>query len=352
MTDWLSSMQQSFEYYTVDPKTWRDVNKLDTVISSTIDRDLQADTLGSAYIDMTGSIEECYVRIYLVANQNGVTERHPLGIFLIQTPSSDTDGKVKTLSADAYTPLIELKEKPVPLGFYVAKGKNVMREVFLLTEDNLRAPVVEVTFGSVLHEDFVADTDDTWITFLSDLAYYAKHEFALDEIGRVLFTPIQELASMQPVWTYTDDNSSILLPDVTLEEDLFDIPNVVEVIYSTEAGVFYGKAVNDDPNSRTSTISRGREITHRTNEALISGEPTGEKVQQYAEKLLKELSTLEQTITYSHGYCPVRIGDCVRLDYSKAGLNGVKAKVISQSIKCTPGCIVTEKAIYTTKLWR
>ena len=66
---------------------------------------------------------------------------------------------------------------------------------------------------------------------------------------------------------------------------------------------------------------------------------------------LKSLSTLEYSVTYSHGYCPVRLGDCVRLNYKKAGLNNVKAKIISQSIKCEPGCPVTEKAVFTDELW-
>ena len=73
---------------------------------------------------------------------------------------------------------------------------------------------------------------------------------------------------------------------------------------------------------------------------------------EYAERLLEELSSIEYTVTYTHGYCPVRVGDCVRLNYTRAGLKNIKAKVISQSIECTPDCPVTEKAIFTTKLWR
>ena len=72
----------------------------------------------------------------------------------------------------------------------------------------------------------------------------------------------------------------------------------------------------------------------------------------YAEQLLRELSTLEYTVSYTHGYCPVRIGDCVRLNYERAGIIDVKAKIISQSIKCEAGCPVTEKAVFTKKLWR
>ena len=33
MVDWLSSMQQTFEYYIVDPGTWKDVKKIDNVLS-------------------------------------------------------------------------------------------------------------------------------------------------------------------------------------------------------------------------------------------------------------------------------------------------------------------------------
>ena len=33
------------------------------------------------------------------------------------------------------------------------------------------------------------------------------------------------------------------------------------------------------------------------------------------------------------------------------GLEGIKAKVVSQSIACTPGCPVTEKAVFTDSMW-
>ena len=81
------------------------------------------------------------------------------------------------------------------------------------------------------------------------------------------------------------------------------------------------------------------------------GDPTNNQIDDYAEQLLRELSTIEYTVSYTHGYCPVRLGDCVRLNYERAGIVDVKAKVISQSIKCEPGCPVTEKAVFTTKLW-
>lgn len=351
MADWTSSMQQTYEYYTVDPETWRDVRKLDGVISCSIDRDSEAETLGSATLDIAESIGECYIRVYLVTIQNGVRERHPLGTFLVQTPSLSFDGKTKTVSTDIYTPLLELKENPPPLGYYVAKKENIMDTAYYLVREHARAPVVRPSCTEELFSDFVADPDETWMSFLTDLIANAKYTFALDEMGRILFSPKQDTASLQPVWTYDDSNSSILHPDIDLDHDLYGIPNVVEVVYSDGNEHYYARIVNDDSNSPISTVNRGREITYRETNPSLIGDPTDNKIQEYARQLLRDLSTLEYTVKYTHGYCPVRIGDCVRLDYSKAGLTDIKAKVISQSIECKPGCPVTEKAVFTKRLW-
>lgn len=352
MTDWTKSMQQTFEYYIVNPATWKDVRRIDNVKSGSITRDLGVETLGSATFDIEEPLGECYIRVYLITIQNGAKDKYPLGTYLIQTPSSKFDGKNKIVSVDAYTPLLELKENPPPIGYSVLKDTNIMETAYKITKEQVRAPVVAAACTETLFSDFVANTDDTWMTFLNDLMANAKYTFSLDELGRILFSPKQDMASLQPVWTFDDSNSSILYPEISMDYDLYGIPNVVEVIYSSDDRCYYSRVVNDDSNSPTSTVSRGREIIHRVTEPILYGNPTDEQVNEYAVRLLRSLSSIEYTVNYSHGYCPVKIGDCVRLNYSKAGLNGIKAKVISQSIKCEPGCPVSEKAVFTANLWR
>lgn len=352
MPDWTKSMQQTFEYYVVDPGTWRDSYLLNCVKSSLITRDSSAETLGSATMDITQMIGEAYVRSYLITIQNRIREKHCLGTFLVQTPSASFDGKVRNVSVDAYTPLLELKENPPPLGYTLTKGENIMDCAYTLCKDHVRAPVIKPCKDDYLFYDFVANVDDTWLSYLTDLISNADHSFDLDEFGDVLFSPKQDTASLQPVWTFDDGNSSILYHDITAEQDLYGIPNVVEVVYSNGKDYYHARVVNDDPNSPISTVNRGREITHRVTDPSLNGDPTKRQVDEYAERLLSEMSTLERSVSYTHGYCPVRLGDCVRLNYKRAGLFDVKAKVVSQTIKCEPGCPVTEKAIYTTKLWR
>lgn len=351
MVDWTKSMEQTFEYYEVDPISWRDKRRLTNIKSSSITRDYEVDTLGSASIDVIDMVGECYVRIYLVTIQNGITERHPLGTYLIQTPQSDFDGKKNNVSVDAYTPLIELKENPMQLGYTLLKGENIMEAAYRLTKESCRCPVVETKSDKTLDDDFVANADDVYMTFLIDFIKLAKFRFDTDEMGRILYAPIQKLESLQPVFTFNDDNSSILYPELKLKHDIYGIPNVIEVYCTAGDEVLFAKAENNDINSPTSIQARGRRIVQRITDPNLPGIPTQAQIDDYAVDILKEVNSMSYTVTFSHGYYPVKPGDCVRLNYKKAGIEDVKAKIISQSIKCTPGVEVKTTAVFTKKLW-
>ena len=104
MPDWSLSMQQTYAYYIVNPETWKDTRQINVVKSSTNNRDYEAETLGSATFEVTESVGECYIRVYLITIQNGVKEKHALGTFLVQTPATSCEGKIRNISMDAYTP--------------------------------------------------------------------------------------------------------------------------------------------------------------------------------------------------------------------------------------------------------
>ena len=365
MPDWTKSMEQSYEYYTVEPITLADLKRLDNVKKASFSRDAESETLGSATIDVTNSFGESYIRGYLKTVQNGITERFPLGTVLSQTPSSSFDGKIMDVSMDCYTPLIELKEKRPPLGYTVRKGTRIMDAAYDIVSKNCRVPVnkvqpifdideatgEQIDLSPTLKENFTADTNDTYLSFVIALIANAEYELNLDEKGYILFAPIQKIESLQPVWTFDDSNSSILLPEISVNHDLYGIPNVYEVVYSYGGVYMEARAINDDPNSPTSTVSRGRIIPYRDTDPSVFGYITQEQLNAYAERKLKEASTLTYTVSYTHAYCPVRLGDCVRLNYTRAGINNIKARVISQNIKAELGCSVSEKAVFTSKLW-
>lgn len=353
MPDWTASMQQTYEYYEVDPDTWEDRRKIDIVTSSSITRDVSSDTGGSASFNVSSDLGELYIRVYLITTQNRVTEKFPLGTYLCQTTGEGFDGKVKDVTLDAYAPLLELKEKNPPLGYSIGNRANIMQTATRIVTQNVRAPVIGAETSYELNYPFVAEVNDTWYTFISDLLASIRYSLDVDELGRIIFVPEQDTNSLQPIWTYNDDNSSILQPEFNVSRDLYGIPNVLEVVYTEEDGSYmYSKVVNDDPDSPISTVTRGREVMQRITDPELYSVPVQVQLDDYAKQTLRNLSTIEYTLTYTHGYCPVRVGDCVLINYERAGIVNQKAKVIRQKIKCETGCQVEETAVYTLSLWR
>lgn len=353
MPDWTKSMEQTYEYYEVDPATWTDRKQITNVISSSVKRDLSNDTGGSASFKVDSDLGELYVRTYLITTQYRITERHPLGTHLCQTTGEGFDGKSKSITLDAYTPLLELKDNRPPIGYSLASGINILNVATSIVSENCRAPVIGGSSDKTLPTPFVSDLNDTWFSFVSDLLACAGYFLDCDEMGRVMFVPYQDTNSLQPVWKFDDDNSSILQPDFDIDRDLYGIPNILEVVYTKDDGTYiYSKVENNDPDSPISTVNRGRRVVERITDPELNGStPTQVQLDGYAKQKLRDLSSLEYTVTYTHGYCPVRVGDCVLLNYERAGIRNTRAKVTRQSISCETGCQVQETAVYTKSLW-
>lgn len=357
MPNWSQSMEQSFEYYLVDPVSWQDISLIKTVTGCTITRDLSNETLGSATLDADEDLNDKYVRVYMITKQRGIKEKFPLGTFLCETAKVDWDGMRSFRSYDCYTPLVELKEKPMPIGFTVKKGENLLTRSVALTQSGLRAPVIEAADSRIemtLTGDFVAESADTYMSFVTDLLGTGNYSLGLDEMSRIIFMPKQELKSLQPVYDFSDDNSSLLQPQIGIEGELYDIPNVLEVIYSVpESSKTLTVVVkNTDTSSIVSIPNRGREIVRRDSSPNVADGITQELLELYAKNEMKQLSTIRYKVDYKHGFInTVRLGDCVRLDYKRAGLDGVNARITRQVIRCEAGCQVEETAIFTKQLW-
>lgn len=353
MPDWTQSMQQTYEFYEVNPLTWEDRRQIKNITSCSITRDSSEETLGSASIECTDDLTDMYVRVYLVTTQYGVRERFALGTYLCSSPSTTFDGKKATVTQDGYTPLIELKEKTMPLGYSIQRGSNIISAARKIADEGARAPVAAISEDITLDAIFVSDIQDTRLLFLTDLLANAGYHLDLDPDGTIMFSPDQDLDSLQPFWTYTDDNSSILLPDIAISKDLYGIPNVVEVVYSPNdtSPPLFTRATNQAKSSIVSIPSRGREIVYRDTNPDAAAGLTQYQIWEYARNKLKQMSSIQHTVTYSHGYCDVRVGDCVMLNYERAGLENVKAQVIRQTINCVSGCTVQETAVYTERLW-
>lgn len=347
--DWSRSMAVSFAYYEVDPSTWRDLALLDAVMECRITRDLEMETLGQASFTIEGIEDgERWIRCYLDASQDGGTERICMGTFLVQTPRRSSNGMSTSLECTAYTSLHVLAEAKPNAGYALATGSNCIEAARGVCELHGLAPVVAPPSNAVLDEPYVAPSDASWLEIAKALAAAAGMRVGVDPFGRVAFEPDTPAYALAPAWTFRDDETSILLPDVSEEIDWYGLPNVCVV--STPSGIV-GRAENADPMSRISTVSRGREVTLKIDDPdeLRAG-CTQDAADAYALRNLREASCMERVANVAYGYCPVNVGDLVRVEAPSLGIV-MNALVARQDIEVSTALIVNAKLAVREEMW-
>lgn len=346
MPDWTRGMSRTYEFWRVNPESWNDAERIDTVTGCTISRDMSNPVLAEATFEMDAFDGEMYIRVYLVTSQDGARSREPLGTFLVQAPRRSGNGMRMAVSAHGYSPLKELVETYPPIGAYFGMC-DVANEAARFISENCRAPVIGASGAAYSTEPFIAEYSETCMDFVQAFLDANGCAMSIDGMGRITVGPAPDASAAAPVWRFADDGRSVMLPDITDEDNSPDIPNKVEVVYSSGDTVMFAEAVDDDPASPVSTESRGRTVAMRDTSPDVSGKPTQETMDALAASMLRDNGAIVHDIEFSHGFIPdVDIGRGVELSYRRAGMS-VRALVVSQSIKCTPACTVTTHARYT-----
>lgn len=345
--DWTAPMQQVLAYYEVDPVTWRDIRQIDTVVSCTVTRDSSTPTLESARFAIDGEpMGEGWVRCYLDATQDGQEERVPVGTWIVQTPIRKLDGRVEELSAIAYSVLHPLREAMPPVGFSLPTGADCAEQAASCLEHG-PAPVQGCNGGTKLSEPYVAPISASWLDVACTLAASAGLTVGFDGTGTIHLTPSTPASALLPTWSFRDDESSILLPEASDSDDWYGMPNVCTVV----CGHMVGRAVNDDPGSAVSTVSRGREVELRvTDPKELKEGCTQEEVDLAARMRLQEASCMERAVVISHGFCPVGLGNCIDLDYRAMRLAG-NAVVTRQVVELSTGVKIDTTAALKQQMW-
>ena len=345
MADWTRGMRRTYEFWRVNPDTWGDSERIESVTACSVTRDADDPVLGGATFSMDAWEGEMYVREYLVTYQFGLRERWPLGVHLLQASDWDFNGMRGTTDIQASTPLKELQDDAPPIGFFINSGNTSAQGARLMSTYG-RMPVNTPADGMPITNAIVASDSDSWLSYISTVLAKGGEEIALDSRGAAHIVPQRNPRALRPAMTFDDSNSSILHPDVKVASNISTVPNVIEVVYSTETGVMTETLVNSDASSESSTVTRGRRVLHRNTSPSLPDNPTRDDVAAAAAMLMKGLGHGEYEVTFTHGFVPdVTVGTAVRLNYRRMGLN-VVAMVVRQVIDCTPSCPVTTTARY------
>jgi hypothetical protein len=144
---------------------------------------------------------------------------------------------------------------------------------------------------------------------------------SFDEDGRAVVQPYVAPSLRAEEYVYADDvDTSLLLPEVEQELDLFSVPNKwVLVVSNPDQSLIVATYTNSNPASPTSTMRRGRTIVdYRTEQDAADQAALDGK----AERLAFEASQVYESIRFETGLNPLHSGnDVYRIRYTPLAVN-------------------------------
>lgn len=338
MMDFARSYSARWRVYKVNRKTWADAELVSDIDAISISRNAGGDLIESGSMDVTGSFDNDYYRIAMVAEQGGEVERIDLATMLFQSKDGEHDYGTTKQSVDGNSVLYPASTTTVLIGGYAPAGVDGAAYAGKLLADSINAPVkVEGHFTldtNIVHELGSYVIDAVW-----DVLNAGNFCIQIDGRGVVHIRPMPK----EPILTIDNSNAKLLTNGIKFSNAESELPNRYIVIVGDSKTI----AVNSDPNSRISTVSRGYYVD------MVDNSPApinGETIAAYANRKLRESSILKDERSYTREYAKdVNVNSIVR-----ASINGLEGdlRVISQSFKCEHGIVVEEKANREIKLWQ
>ncbi|MBR2189321.1 MAG: hypothetical protein IJ860_07950, partial [Eubacterium sp.] len=307
--EWSKSYSTEWRIFRVNRDTWADAEQVMRVDSMSISRTADGKLLESGGLEATGELTPDYYRIVMTAIQGGEITRVDVATLLFDIGGGNVNYGAQTQDMSGFSVLYPASKTAIIAGEYAPAGVDGAMYAGDLLASTINAPVeVEGSFtlnDHVVHEPGSYVLDAVWSVL--DAGNFV---IQIDGRGIVHIRP----RPISPALILDSSNTRLLQNGIGISADISSIPNRYIVIIDDNRTI----AVNDDPNSEVSTVSRGYFVD------VVDESPTpvnGETIGDYATRRLSQLSVLESERTYTREYAPdVNLYDIVR--GSIAGLQG------------------------------
>lgn len=335
--DWTRSYAATWRVCKVNRQTWADAEELKGVDAVSITRTADGNLLESGSLELSGEFEPDYYRIIMTAEQGGEVERVDVATLLFDVAGGKYNFGVNSMSADGFSVLYPASVTTMLAGEYAPKGINGAEYAGRILAAAINAPV-EVEGSFTLNEHIVHEVGSSVLDAAWDVLNAGGYIMQIDGRGTVHI----RARPTEPSLILSSENARALMPEVSYESDISEVPNRYIVIDGDSKTV----AVNDDPESIVSLAQRGYAVD------VVDTSPApvdGETMSQYAERKLHELSVMKDERSYKREYAAdVNLYSTVRasLDELEGDLT-----VQAQTIECANGIVVSEKAVKEIKLW-
>lgn len=245
----------------------------------------------------------------------------PLGIFILSSPKKQ-DNIIITREVEAYDLSQILIDDKFADRYAINAGTNYITAIKSLLEG---AGITKINIAatdktlSTAREFEIGTTKLSAINKLFSEINYTQ--IIVDEYGYFVSSPYRSPSDRVAEYTYKDDSMSIMAQGVSEELDLFNVPNKwVAVLSNPELEPLSSVYENNNPNSITSTVSRGRTIVDFREVDNIADQ---ESLDAYVQRIANNASQVYGYINFETAIMPMHsYSDVLDLGYSKLGIVG------------------------------
>lgn len=261
------------------------------------------------------------IRPYLILKVGPEIFEWPLGIF-IPTTGSRTVAISDVVSLECYDTSIIIKEDSLDSRYLIASGALYINEIQTILNSagvwKIKIPYTAAAIGMDKEYETGTSKIDIINSLLAEINYTP---IWVDENGYFCSVPYI-IPTLRPIeYNYKTDKRSVILTDNREEEtDLFNTPNKwIATASNPEKVALSARYTNNNPTSKTSTISRGRTITHVQKVNDIADQDT---LNSYVERLAYEQSSkVYTTVRFSTPNMPHHTySDCIWFEDSDMGI--------------------------------
>ena len=339
--DWNQGYTATFRLYSVNQSTWGDGDEIENLVSASVTKDNESSLIEDASISIDGEPIKGYVRLVLEAKNTSGMAKVNLGTFLVTSPKRSINGVLTTIDLECYSVLKPAGDKLLPPGWYFPEGGDPIAGASELLSNCLKCPVEPAESDIRTDQVKVAESNETALSMAKYLLEDTDWFIYIDGRGCVSIKKKPD----NIVKMFDAYENDVLMPNITDESDIFDIPNILRV---TDSSGNYETIYNNDEQSDTSIEKLGWEKWSSEQLSLDYGETLLGK----GGERMEELSKTTRKINYSREFDPdVKLNDVALYMLPKQRIVGT-FRIISQSLSIENGIKVSEIAEFETENWR
>ena len=325
---------ETYTYRRVSWPSFQESDDLGNVTSGSVELSALSDLKATCSFNFEGGQEPNtadLVRIYYsFDDDNNEHGEFCIGTFFIGYADTsyrlDGDSLMASGTVNGWSVLKALQDVTLGYAYTVNAGTYAIAKAIQLIQ-GVGLPVNVANESSYqLASDHTFEPDDTLLTVVNWLCTTANYQAPYpDAYGTIQIQQYVDPSERATVATFQDDEQSIMYPDVSVENDWQEIPNVYKLYYSTDEIAIHAEARNTTGSKASLDARGGRELVQFETVSELAGATANTMKTNLANMAKKKLLNNSQEIervSLSHPYIPLVANDAVQVIYTDRTWSG------------------------------